>query len=172
MASLMETIIDVLIKEEAEYQLLVELSSKKTPIIIKGDIDGLNKITEEEQDIVSRVQKYEKVRMQTMKDIADVTNHRGEDLKLTDLIDMMSKRPEEQAKLREIHDKLKTTLNNMKRVNDQNRELLKNSLEMVEFEINLLQSARRAPETADYNRGAYNTGAVMGSGTKLFDSKS
>ena len=60
----------------------------------------------------------------------------------------------------------------MKRVNDHNGELLKNSLEMVEFEINLLQASKRAPETADYNRGAYNTGTVMGSGTKMFDSRS
>ena len=43
---------------------------------------------------------------------------------------------------------------------------------MVNFEINLLQAARRAPETADYDRGAYSTGSIMGSGTKTFDSKS
>lgn len=172
MASLMETIIDVLNKEEADYRILVDLSTKKTPIIIKGDIEGLNKITEEEQDVVSRIQKYEKIRMQTMKDIADVTNHQGEEIKLTELIEMMSKRPDEQKKLKEIHEKLKVTLAEMKRVNEKNRELLKSSLEMVEFEMNLLQSASRAPETADYNRGAYNTGAIMGSGTKLFDSKS
>ena len=172
MASLMETIIDVLTKEEEEYRTLIELSKKKTPIIIKGDIDALNRITEDEQNIVSKVQRYEKLRIQTMKDIAEVTNHAGEELNLPDLIEMMATRKEEQTKLKDIHSKLKTTLSEMKRVNDHNGELLKNSLEMVEFEINLLQASKRAPETADYNRGAYNTGTVMGSGTKMFDSRS
>ncbi len=172
MASLMETIIDVLVKEEEAYRLLIELSKKKTPIIIKNDLDGLARITEEEQNVVSEIQKFEKLRMQTMKDIADVTNHTGQELKLPDLIDMMSSRPSEQGQLREIHDKLKVTLDNMKRINEQNRELLQNSIDMVNFEINLLQAARRAPETADYDRGAYSTGSIMGSGTKTFDSKS
>ena len=98
MASLMETIIDVLTKEEEEYRTLIELSKKKTPIIIKGDIDALNRITEDEQNIVSKVQRYEKLRIQTMKDIAEVTNHAGEELNLPDLIEMMATRKEEQTK--------------------------------------------------------------------------
>ena len=84
---------------------------------------------------------------------------------------MMASRPEEQRQLREIHDKLKMTLGNMSIVNERNRDLLKSSLEMVQFEMTLLQSMKQAPETADYNRGAYNTGSIMGSGTKRFDAK-
>ena len=171
MASLMENIIDILNKEEAEYRLLVELSTEKTPIIVKGDLDGLAAITDKEQNVVGRIQRLEKSRIQVMKDIAEVTNSK-EDIKLADLIAMMATRPQEQEQLKDVHDRLKTTLSNMSRINDRNRELLKNSLEMVEFEMNLLQSMRRAPETADYNKGAYNTGNIMGSGTKRFDSKS
>ena len=39
MASLMDSIIDVLEKEDAEYTRLIELSEKKTPVIIKGELD-------------------------------------------------------------------------------------------------------------------------------------
>jgi citrate lyase alpha subunit len=83
---------------------------------------------------------------------------------------MMKGRPEQKA-LEEVHDKLKITMANMTRVNEQNRELLKNSLEMVQFEMNLLQSLKTAPETADYNSSAYANGTIMGSGTKRFDAK-
>ena len=168
----METLIDTLDKEKKEYELLIELSREKTPILVSGDLEALNAVTEKEQTVVARVQHLEKIRIQTMKDIADVTNHSSEDLKLPDLIRMMESRPAERDNLRRIHDELRTTLNNIKIINEQNRELIKNSLEMVEFEINMLQSARRAPETADYNKGAYNVGNIMGSGTKRFDSKS
>lgn len=169
MASLMDTMIAVLYKEEEEYQALIKLSTEKTPIIVKGDLEGLAQITDKEQEVVGRIQKLEKLRIQTTKDIADVTNHDPESLNLQELIRIMNTRPVEQQKLREVHDKLKTTLGNMAKINDQNRELLKNSLEMVEFEMNLLQAMRQAPETGDYNKNAYNTGSIMGSGTKRFD---
>ena len=120
---------------------------------------------------MAHIQKLERDRMSVMKDIAEVTNRNDEELKLTDLIELMGNRPDEQRKLREVHDKLKTTLDEMRMINDRNRELLKSSLDMVEFEINLLQSMKQAPETADYNKNAYSTGTIMGSGTKRFDTK-
>lgn len=172
MASLMENLVAILNKEEEEYQKLIKLSTEKTPIIIKGDLNALSEVTEKEQQVVAGIQKLEKLREQTMKDIANVTNRSDENLKLTDLIEMMASRKDEQNALRSVHDRLKITLGNMVKINEQNRELLNNSLEMVDFEINLVQSLRRAPETGDYNRNAYNTGSIMGSGTKTFDSKS
>ncbi len=171
MASLMENIIDILNREDAAYQKLLGLSREKTPVIIKGDLEKLNEITSREQEIVNEVQKMERQRIQAMKDIAEVTNRSHEDLKLQDLINMMAKRPVERKGLQEVHDKLKATMAEMTRVNEQNRELLKNSLEMVQFEINLLNSLKTAPETADYNSNAYSTGTIMGSGTKRFDAK-
>ena len=171
MASLIDNIVTILNKENEEYTVLVGLSREKTPVIIKGDLDALNAVTEKEQEVVARIQKLERDRISTMKDIAEVTNRKQEELKLADLIEMMNTRPAEQKKLREVHDRLKTTMKNMVTVNDQNRVLLKNSLDMVQFEMNLLQSMRQAPETADYNKDAYSTGTIMGSGTKRFDAK-
>ncbi len=172
MASLMENLIDILEKENEEYVTLTEISKEKTPIIIKGDLEALNVITEKEQVVVARIQNLEKKRMTVMKDISEVTNRKGEELKLPELIKMMENRPKEKNALTRIHDRLKTTLNGIKLINNQNRELIQSSLEMVEFEMNMLQSLRRAPETADYNKGAINTGNTFGSGTKRFDSKS
>ncbi len=170
MASLMENIVEVLEQENKEYQTLIKLSEEKTPVIIRGDLESLNRITEAEQVIVERIQKLEKDRIRTMKDISEVTNFKA-DIKLGDLITMMDKHPEEQSRLRDLHDRLKETMNRMKRVNEQNRDLLQNSLEMVQFEMNLLQSLKTAPETADYNSNAYANGTIMGSGTKRFDAK-
>ena len=40
---------------------------------------------------------------------------------------------------------------------------------MTEFDITLLKSLRQAPETANYDKNAYNTGAILGSSG--FDAK-
>ena len=54
-------------------------------------------------------------------------------------------------------------------INKQNEELLKQAMEMVEFDLTLLKSMRQAPETANYNKNAYTTGELLGGGS--FDAK-
>ena len=54
MASLMENLIEVLDKESREYESLLGLSMKKTPVIVSGNLEELAKITEEEQIVVSK----------------------------------------------------------------------------------------------------------------------
>ena len=104
-------------------------------------------------------------------DIANVLNKDVETLKLSNLIEMMSVRPREQEKLAEVHGRLQSSVRELQRVNEQNKELLGNALEMVEFEMNLLQATKAAPETANYTRSAYSSGAQMGVTNGNFDAK-
>ncbi len=171
MASLMENLIDVLDSEGQEYENLLGLSMKKTPVIVAGNLDDLAKITDEEQNAISRINHLEQKRQEVFTDIANVINKDVNTLMLPDLIDMLSTRPQEQQKLAKVHDKLRTVVRDVKRVNEQNQELIQNMLEMVEFDMNMLQAMKAAPETANYNRGAYNTGVPMGVDGNGFDAK-
>jgi len=170
-ASLMEDLIDILDKENTEYAKLVSLSMEKTPVIISADLETLGRITDDEQEIVNRINALDKKRQESMKDIANVINKDVNTLKLTDLIDMLQARPAEQKRLAAVYDVLVDTLGQMKRVNEQNRDLIQNSLEMVEFDLNVLQAYKAAPETANYNSSAYNAGTYMGNNSGGFDAK-
>ena len=99
MASLMETLIDVLNRESAEYENLLKLTMKKTPVIVSENLEELAKITDEEQIIVSRINHLDHQREEAVNDIANVLNKDVTKLKITDLIKMLAPRPEEQAKL-------------------------------------------------------------------------
>lgn len=171
MASLMENLIEVLDLESREYENLLELSTKKTPVIVAGELEQLAKITDEEQTVVSRINHLELKRQEVFTDIANVINKDVNTLKLADLIEMLKSRPEEQQKLAKVHDKLKNAVHGVKRVNEQNRILIQNALEMVEFDMNMLQAMKTAPETANYNKGAFNTGSVMGMDGGGFDAR-
>ena len=171
MASLMENLIEVLCQESGEYEGLLELSRKKTRIIAGADLEELQKITDDEQELVDRLNRLEKKRVEVTKDIANVLNRDVEEMKLSSLIEMLSARPAEQAQLAKAHDRLQSAVQCLRRVNEQNRELLEEALEMVEFEMNLLQASKAAPETANYTRGAYNSGAQMGVNSGSFDAK-
>lgn len=171
MASLMENLIDILNKESSEYESLLELSMKKTPIIVAGDLEGLQKITDEEQIVVSRINHLEKLRIEDIKDIANVLNKDVKTLKLANLIEMLEGRPVERQQLADVHDRLQSVVHRVQMINNQNGELINQALEMVQFDMNLLQSMKSAPETADYNRGAYNAGNSMGISRSGFDAK-
>lgn len=162
MASLMENLIAVLDEECTEYEGLLEISQRKTPVIVSGNLENLQKITDEEQEMVIRINALERRRKEATEDIAMVLNKDVTVITLTNLIDMLAERPVEQAKLTVLHDRLGKTVRELKRVNEQNGSLLKDALEMVEFEINMLQASKAAPETANYNKGAYSAGSTMG----------
>ena len=171
MASLMETLIEVLEKENLEYRNLLELSMKKTPVIVSDDIKALAKITDEEQIIVSRINHLDNQRNEAVNDIANVLNKDVTKLKIVDIINMLAARPQEQSKLATVFDELRRNVRAVKRINEQNRELIESALEMVQFNMQIIQSMNKAPETANYNRGACSTGDVIGTVNKTFDAK-
>ena len=171
MASLMENLIDILNEQYDAYSALVDLSRKKTPIIVSGSLEDLQKITDEEQDAVNVVNDIDKKRIEIMGDIANVLNQDINNLKLSNLVELINTRPEEQAKLNEARGKLIEIGKELKTVNERNRELLENALEMIDFDMNLIQAMKQAPQMGNYNSGGVNTGEVYGTNLKGFDTK-
>ncbi|RDU21905.1 flagellar protein FlgN [Anaerosacchariphilus polymeriproducens] len=169
MASLMEKLVEVLMNEQKVYDEILELSKDKTNVIVKGKIKELEKITEKEQLLANDVQKLEKEREKIMNDIGLVVKKDISELTISNIISMLTSQPKEQEKLKKIHDKLRETLNEMILINDRNKQLIEHSLEMIEFDMTLLKSMRQAPETANYNKSAYNTGDLLGNAG--FDAK-
>ena len=162
MASLMENLVDVLDRECTMYENLLGLSSQKTSVIIEGNLEALAKITDEEQCVIGNIQSLEKKREEAMKDIANVLNKDVNSLKLTDLIEVLEKRPVDQKNLAVQRDRLVGVAGDVRRVNGQNQELLRSSLEMVQFEMNIIQASKRAPQTANYSRALDTTGDCLG----------
>ena len=84
MASLMENLIEVLCQESDEYEGLLDLSQKKTQIIASADLEELQRITDDEQELVDRLNRLEKKRVEVTKDIANVLNRDVGKMKLSD----------------------------------------------------------------------------------------
>ena len=170
MASLIEELIDTLNKENTEYEKLLELSRRKAAVIVARDIPALEKITDDEQTVVSNIGNLDAKRAQVTADIADVINKDVETLKLSVLIDLLSKQPKEQKALSAVHDKLKVTVDSVRMINESNKQLIEQSLEMVEFDLNMARAMRQAPETNNYGRSAVSVGETLGA-VRGFDAK-
>ena len=169
MASLMDDLLDVIEQEDNHYRKLIELSTEKKDAIIKADIRRLEDITNEEQDVTSILKNLETRRAGVLSDMADVLGQNPETLTVQKMIGLLEKQPKEQKALSELRDRLRHTLDEMSVVNEQNRVLLEQALEMVNFDLTLFKSLRQAPETANYDKNAYNTGELLGSSG--FDAK-
>jgi hypothetical protein len=51
----------------------------------------------------------------------------------------------------------------VKQANAQNVVLIQQAIELNEFDLTLFKSMRQAPETANYDKSACNTGTLLGS---------
>ena len=171
MASLLENLIDILDRENTEYEALVVLADQKTPAIVEGDVESLGKITEDEQEIVGRIQRMEKSRREVLADIANVVNKDVETLKLINLIQMLGKRPDQQQLLINVQAKLQGPIDRLREAHDKNQMLLTDALEMVGFNLNMLRALKSAPQTANYTKSAYCTGSQLGMFHGSFDAK-
>ena len=169
MASLMDNLVEVLEEENTQYEKLVELSKSKKRAIIKTDVVELEKITEQEQEVSGLLRNLDNRRDAVLKDMADLLGQDFKEMTITKLIGYLGGQPKEQERLSEIRAKILTTGNQMQECNRRNEELLNQALEMVEFDLTLFKSMRQAPETANYNKDACNTGDLLGSSG--FDAK-
>ena len=88
---------------------------------------------------------------------------------MDDLTQVLENETAEYQRLADARGELTQTMDRLKRINQTNQTLLRQSMELLEFDLNLFRSMRQAPETANYNRSAVNTGDLLGS--RGFDAK-
>ena len=169
MASLMDELVVVLQEEIEAYEELVKVSTEKTQFIVNADIEKMEESVDKEQEITGRIKNLDNFRITKTREMADVINKNPDEMTLTNLISYLKNQPAEQRRLEQLRGRLLDVVSRMKKVNDQNGILIKQAMEMVEFDLTLFRSLRQAPETANYDKNAYNTGTLLGGGG--FDAK-
>lgn len=168
MASLIDELISTLDLENVEYEKLLILSKEKTDVIIKGDIDVLRDMVAKEQEHTDKLAALESKRTQIVTDIATVLNKDVNTLTIRKIVQLLKGQDKEQTALAKVHDQLKTTLNDMVVINEINKQLVEDSLELIDFNINYINGMNQMPETANYTKNAYNADNYVNS---VFDAK-
>ena len=170
MAGLIDELVNTMSQENDIYRELIPIAEEKIRVIIKNDLDALQKITEQEQLTIEKINALEKKREEVVINIGTVLSRDPKELNMKALIKIMGKQPEEQKELSRIHDELNVNLRRLVTINDRNKELINQSLEMIEFNMNLIQSTRMAPGVNNYTRSAGES-SIRQAGTGMFDAK-
>ena len=164
MASLVEELVNVLEAEKQIYTTLVGYEERKKDVLIAADIATLEEITTKEQLAGDDLIAYSNKQIQILKDIATVLGRTDGKMTVTRLISLLDTQPKVQEQLTEARDSLLNAANQMKTLSDQNAILIRQAIELTEFDMTLFKSLRQAPETANYDKSAYNTGSLLGGG--------
>ena len=164
MASLVEELVNVLEAEKQIYTTLVGYEERKKDILIAADVAALEEITTKEQLAGDDLIAYSNKQIQILKDIATVLGRTDGKMTVTRLISLLDTQPKVQEQLTEARDSLLNAANQMKTLSDQNAILIRQAIELNEFDMTLFKSLRQAPETANYDKSAYNTGSLLGGG--------
>lgn len=170
MASLIDDLISTLQDEYEIYKQLIPLAEKKTRIIVENDLKTLQDITVHEQDMIDKINVLERKREEIVNNIGTVISRDPKSLNVSMIIQFLEKQPTEQKQLSIIHDNLKKTIQRLVEINNHNKSLIQQSLEMIEFNMNFIQSTRMSPGNHSYNRGA-SAFDMPSSQTGMFDAK-
>ncbi len=165
MAGLINDLITTLNEMNDLYEQLISSGKEKRTVVIKNDIEALQKINENENILVGKSLKLDKKREELFSDIAFVLNKDQKDITLTKLIEYIKEQPEvEDVKL--LHDNAEKLLAELKTINESNKVLIEESLNQAEFSMNLLRgSLSKKPYYCD------TLGNEIPTGDRLFDIK-
>jgi len=169
LASLMEELLSTLSQEKELYLALLPIAEEKTKAIVANNLDELQEITNREQMAVGRIGNLERKRNEVIQNMGIVLGRKPQELTLTELIKITEKQPKDQAALRELKDALGVAVKKLADVNERNNVLIKHSLDMIQFNMNLLQSTRMV-QGNNYTKSAGESmpGATQ---TGMFDAK-
>ena len=162
MASLIDLLIDDLNNEDTGYNKLLDLSNDKTSAIVKGDVDELQKIFLQEQKLIEELETVEQKRQEDVKEICSILRLPYEEIRVEHIVQILEKKPKEHDALEEVYLRLKRTLNQLTTVNDNNKLLLKESMDMIQFELDLAKNSVMDPQTSNYGRTAYEEQGITG----------
>ncbi len=137
---LIEKIIVELKKEISVLKNILVLQKKKERAIIKGDTAQLEKIIKEETKLIEENKKIEQERLKLIKKFAEINKADEKNLTLAKLTSFI---PESEFEdFQKIAVELTKTISEIAKINRSNAELLKNSLDFIEYNINLFMPVK------------------------------
>ena len=130
---------------------------------MSNDLDRLGETTQKEQVLADALASVEHRRRETMGNVANILGRRPDDVTVMDVVTFLEGQPEFHDPLLAINEKLAKLAKKVREVNGHNKVLIEEALEMIEYNINLMQNLNRAPETAEYSREMFKgNGAYAG----------
>ncbi|MFV0504145.1 MAG: flagellar protein FlgN [Lachnospirales bacterium] len=140
MATVLEYLISTLEEEVNIYKEMAVIGNEKKMVIAKKDMEMLKKMNVVENSLVNKLKKLDTKRDEAFQDIKMLLNIKS-DVTLLYLEENLKDR-KDREKIKALRSSIIQVSNELKRANEVNTSLLNNSLEFVEFNLNMVRHAR------------------------------
>ncbi len=137
-SSLIKQLTQVLNQENEIYDTLAKLSNNKTQVIVEGKVQDLDSIVKIEQSLVLKISKLEQQREEVVEIMCNQLGIKPEEITISEILKLAAN--DEGKELKNCQDNLRATLNGLKEKNELNSKLLKNSLDYIDFSLNMMTS--------------------------------
>ena len=136
-ASKWNELTEVFQKLTSTYESAVALGERKHAALVSIDMKSLEKILDEEQLIIARIQRLEKTRGALLSDMAKTNPSITSETKMEEFITLAPTR-ELESRLRTLHKELSARVEEAVRLRDNNQILAQGALDAVNFQLNRL----------------------------------
>lgn len=141
----MKTLMNILEKLYSFHEIMLDLAQKKTEVLKKGDVGGLQNILREEQKYASAITVAEEEREKAARSFLNVDG--DADVTISACIEALS--ADEGAPLRSLQENMLKIIAKLQAQNELNKQLIQQTLQYVHLTLDLLQPQ---PESAIYER--------------------
>ncbi|KMY55512.1 hypothetical protein AC623_17495 [Bacillus sp. FJAT-27231] len=141
-------LIDTLAKMDRLHEMLLALCEKKTDIIKRNDMDGLDQLLKDEQKYTAAIQTLEVERQREAEKVAGKAEATIEDC-------ISAATEADKERLAKLQTSLLERLKQLKELNDLNQKLIYQSLQFVSMSMSMLQPQ---PQQATYTHPAKHAG--------------
>jgi len=129
----------VLLEQEADfYEDLLSLSKEEQKAVVEGNVDELNKKVKEKERLILEINRLEKTRLPLFETLSSHFKVSVGDLTLSKLSGLVPEKYSSQ--LKGLQEKITEKMSLLKAVNESNLNLIKGSLDYIDFSLNLLTS--------------------------------
>lgn len=145
-----------------------ELTEQKKTALINGKIDELSKIIQEESLWIKKIKDLEENRIEIINKFLEAKKITSLDVTILDLLNSNIISKAEEIQLRDIYDKLIDLLDEIKKENEINTQLIKQSLDFVSHSLKTI--TQEPAQSITYSKPT-NKQKNISSNTRIFDKK-
>lgn len=161
-----QPITSILEKLEKMHKSLLEHAYKKTELVKNNDMEELDKMLKVEQSHVAAIEQLEQLRQKKVVEFFQLKGIKvSSPPSVAELLEVIEDE-EESQQLSDVRNRLLKVIDDLKKQNDLNQQLIYNSLQLVNVTLNML---RPQPEEINYSEKTVRGGNAPRQ--SLFDSQ-
>ncbi|MDR2939105.1 MAG: flagellar protein FlgN [Clostridiales bacterium] len=122
------------------YDFLLGLSKEKTEVIINNNVTELKRVTDLENECIIKNVALERRRLEVLEEVACLSGLGTGEMTISSILNKIKGGPGH-GELLSVSLKMRESIERLKEANDRNRVLIGNSLEYIDYSMNVIRTS-------------------------------